>query len=222
MAEAAEGVAGTELRSAARQLQEAVGHLAGEEARADGVNGHVAGAELDGEVAAEVNDGSLGGRVAVGTVLADGADAETSNAGGDEDARRVSGGGTLLEHRGESLDGVEDGAHVQVHDLGKGVIRVLVKGGAPGRAGVGEQDVDVISVLLDLRQKALDTLERRRVGGDRDGLGARLHVGKSVELLDGFVACLGLARRDEDLGSAGLEEAGSEIKELAEQCYAII
>lgn len=95
---------------------------------------------------------------------------------------------------------------------------MLVEGGTPGRTGVGEQDVNMVGVLLDLRQQALDAIERRRVGGGRDGLGAGLQVGQSIELLDGVFAGLGLARRDEDRGGAGLEEANSRIKELVERC----
>ncbi|KAI9155232.1 Carnosine N-methyltransferase [Paramyrothecium foliicola] len=209
LAEAAHGVRLADLVGAARDLEQAVGHLAGEEARADGVDGDVAGAELDGEVAAQVDDGGLAGRVAVGALGAEGADAEAGDAGGDDDARGVLRRGGLLEQGREDADGVEDGLYVEVHDLGKGRVRVRVERLAPRGAGVGEEDVDAVRVLLDLGEEVLDALERRRVGRHGDGDGAGGAVRQGVEGLAGLVAGGGLARRDEDLGGAGLEEAGN-------------
>lgn len=167
----------------------------------------MAGAELDGQVAAEVEDGGLGGRVAVGAVLAEAADAEAGDGRGDDDARRVADRRAPLEQRRELADRVEDAAHVEVHDLGKGLVRVLVKGGAPGRARVGKEYVDVVRVLAHRREQLLDAVQRRRVGGHRDDLGAGGEVGLRLERRDGLLARLGLARRDEDLGGTGLEES---------------
>lgn len=165
LAKALHGVRVCELLSAASLLHETVGHLAREEPRAERVDGDVAGAELEGQVAAEVEDGSLGGRVAVGAVAAQGADAEAGDRGGDDDARGVADGAALLQQGRELADGVEDAADVEVHDLGERLVRVLVKGRAPGGAGVGEEDVDVVGVLAHLGEQVLDAGEVRRVGG---------------------------------------------------------
>lgn len=150
-AEAARGVSCRVLGEAARHGEQAVGHLGGEEAGADGVDEDVAGAELDGEVAAEVDGGRLAGAVRVRALRAEGADAEPGRRRRDDDARRVVDRGPLLQEGGELLGAEEDGLDVEVHDLLEGGVRVRVEGGAPRRARVREEDVYVGGVLPDLR-----------------------------------------------------------------------
>ena len=77
---------------------------------------------------------------------------------------------------------------------------------APCSSCIGEQDIDVIGVLADLLEEGLDAFNSSGIGGDGDGLGARLEVRKGVQRLDGLLTGLGLARGDEDLGGASLKE----------------
>lgn len=172
LTQATKGVSTGKLVRTSTELDEAVGHLAREETRADGVDGDEARAQFDGEVATQVQDGSLGSRVAIGTLLAERAGSEGRNARGNDDAGRVFLAGALLQHRGEQADSVEDGTDVEVHDLGKGVVRVRVEMLAPGGSRVGQQNVDVVGVLAHLVQKVLNASKRRRVGGHGDGFGA--------------------------------------------------
>lgn len=83
-----------------------------------------------------------------------------------------------------------------------------VEGLAPGGAGVGEQDVDVVGVLLDLGDEPVDLGHLGAVGGDGDGDCSGAAVGQLVEGCAGLVAGFGFAGGDEDFGTAGLEEAG--------------
>lgn len=201
------GVRAGNLVGAARYLQEPVGHLAREETRADGVYGDAPGTQLDGQVAAEVDDGRLGRRVPIGALLANGANAQAGDAGRDDDAGGVRARSGLVQQRRKDADRVEDGLDIEIHDLGKGLVGVGVKGLAPGGAGVGEENVHAVSVLLDLFEQVRHALHVGRVGGDGDGDGAGRAVGKGIEGFAGLVAGGGFAGRDEDLGGAGLEEA---------------
>lgn len=170
------------------KFHQAGGHLGGVETGSDGVCEDATGAQLDGEVLGQMDDGSLGGRVRKGGVLAEGADAQAGDTGGHDDATGVLDGGALLQQRGELLGGVEDALDVEVHDLAKGIVRVCVKGGAPCGTGVGEEDVDVVGGLGDLGDQTLDLRDLGGVGGDGDGDGARSFVGEGVEGRDGFFA----------------------------------
>lgn len=151
--------------------------------------------------------GGLAGGVAVRALLAEGADAQARDAGGDEHAAGVVERGLLLQQRGEDADRVEDGFDVEVHDFCERLIGVRVKGLAPGRAGVGKQDVDVVGVLAHCGEKAVDAVHGGRVGGHGDCRGVGGAAGQCVEDLACFLAGGGLAGGDEDLGAAGLHEA---------------
>ena len=85
-----------------------------------------------------------------------------------------------------------------------------VEGLAPGRAGVGEQDVDVPGRLADLGDEPLDLGGLGGVGGDGDGLGAGALVGEGVEGGASGGAGVGFAGGDVDFRAAGLEESGRE------------
>lgn len=195
------------LVRAARQRQQAVCHLAREKARADGVYSDAARAQLERQVTTQVQHSGLAGGVAVRALLAEGADAQARDAGGDEHAAGVVERGVLLQQRGEDADRVEDGFDVEVHDFCKGLIGVRVKGLAPGRAGVGKQDVDVVGVLAHFGEQAVDAVHGRRVGGHGDCRGVGGLAGQRVEDFACFLAGGGLAGGDEDLGAAGLHEA---------------
>lgn len=189
------------------QLQQPRAHLGREEARTDTVHGDMPRAQLDGQVAPQVNDAGLAGRVAKGAVLAQAADAEPGDAGGDEHAAGVVEGGARLQQRRKEAHGVEDGLDIQVEDFAKGAVWVGVEGLAPGGAGVGEQDVDVGRVLPHAVDEGLHALDGGAVGRYGDGLRAGRQARQAVERLHGFLAGGGFARRDEDFGAACLEEA---------------
>ncbi|TPX08756.1 uncharacterized protein E0L32_009818 [Thyridium curvatum] len=204
-----------QLLGPAPDLQQAVGHLAREEARRDAVDADAPGPELERQVAAQVQRGRLARAVPVRAVAAERADAEPGHARRDDDPRRVRqpllpaapGGDGLFQQRREEPHRVEHGAHVEVEHLGDGGVRVRVELLAPRGARVGEQDVDAVRVRRHLVDEALHALDRRRVGRHRDGAGPGRQVGQGVERGDGLLAGLGLAGRDEDLGRAGLEDA---------------
>lgn len=162
--------------------------------------------ELDGEVAPEVYRCGLGRRIPERGLLAEGADAQARRAGRDDDARGVIEAGPLLQERRELLHRHEHRLDVEVHDLGEGRLGMGLEPFAPCRAGVGEQDVDVVRVLQHLGHERLDAGKGGAVGGCRDGTGAGLQVRELVELRHGGLAGLCLSGRDKDFGAAGLKE----------------
>lgn len=162
--------------------------------------------ELQGQVTSEMKDSGLGSGVSIGALLAQCANSKASNTRCDDDARRVLKSCLLLQQGRKQLDGVKDSSDVEVHDLGKGIVRVSIELLAPCSSCIGEQDIDVIGVLADLLKERLDAFNSSGIGGDGDSLGTRLEVGKSVQRLDGLLTGLCLARGDEDLGGPGLKE----------------
>ncbi len=195
-----------QLVGASRQLHEPVAHLGREEARADTVDSDMPGAQLDGEVSTQMKHRRLAGAVSVCSLAAHGADSQAGHARRDDDPRRVLDGAPLLQERQELADRVEDSSDVQVHHLGERTVGVGVDILAPGRAGVGQEDVDMVGVLLDIGEQLLHAGQVGAVGGDGDGTRTRREVGECVERLDcGLARCL-FAGRDEDGGGAGLEK----------------
>lgn len=95
--------------------------------------------------------------------------------------------------------------HIQIHDFLERTLGVLIKLLSPSRAGIGEEDVDVVGVLGDFGDEALDLACFGDVRGDGDGFA--FGVGQGVEGRDGFFARFGFARGDEDFAAAGLGEA---------------
>ena len=82
------------------------------------------------------------------------------------------------------------------------------EGFAPGGAGIGEEDVDVVGAFGDFGDEALDFGD---LGGvRRHGYSKRvgLLVGECIEGFDCFVASGGFAGGDIDTVSAGLEQTG--------------
>lgn len=168
-AEPSHGVGLGVLLEAAADLEQATGHLCREPTRADGVYEDVSLAELDGQVATQVQHGGLGRRVPVRSLGAERAYSQPSDAGGDDHAGRIIDRSPLLEHGLELLDRIENRLHVEVHYLAERVLRVCLERLAPCRARVGQEDVDRLGVFPDLRDERLDTRQSGRVGGHRDG-----------------------------------------------------
>lgn len=86
------------------------------------------------------------------------------------------------------------------------MVRVGIELLTPGRTGVGEQNVNMVGVLLDLLDQALDLRHLGGVRRDRDGDGTGVAVRERVQRIAGLLARLRFARGDEDLGAAGLEK----------------
>lgn len=137
-------------------------------------------AEFHGKIATKVDDGSLARGVAVRALLADGANSEAGDGGGDEHAAGVFEGIGLLQERRKEADGVEDGLDVQIHDLCKRRISMGIETLSPRRARIRKQDIYMIRMLLDLLQQALHALFCGRIRGGGDGSGAGLEVGKGI------------------------------------------
>lgn len=93
---------------------------------------------------------------------------------------------------------------IQVHDLGKRIFWVLIEWCAPGCACIGEQDVHMIGVFRDFRYQTLYLALLGQICWNRDCLAV---ARESVQCRDSLLTGLGLARCDEDLGAASLDEA---------------
>jgi hypothetical protein len=106
--------------------------------------------------------------------------------------------------------------HVQLHDLGEGLGRVLIEALAPGGAGIGEQNIDMVGVLADLGDESLDLTVLGEICGNGVCLAAG---GEGVQGVNGFLAGFGLAGGDEDFGASSLEETvgGSECRHWCRQ-----
>lgn len=131
--------------------------------------------------------------LAIRALLAERAHAQARDTRRDEHAARVVQRGVLLQQRREDAHRVEDAADVEVHDLGKGLVRVRVKRLAPGGARVGEEDVDAVRVLAHRGQQRVDAVHGGRVGRHGDCLGAGAAAGQGIEHLAGLFAGGGLA-----------------------------
>lgn len=79
---------------------------------------------------------------------------------------------------------------------------------APCSAGVGKQDIDVVSVFTDFGHQPVDFGYFAAVGWDGDCDCAWLSIGEAVQRIASFLAGFAFAGRDEELCDAGLEEAG--------------
>lgn len=71
-------------------------------------------------------------------------------------------------------------------------------------------------MLCYLSDQALDVGDLGAVGRNRVCGCARLFVGQRVEGSNGFGACAGFARSDEDFGATGLEETGMGVSEMGQ------
>jgi hypothetical protein len=67
---------------------------------------------------------------------------------------------------GIQSDGVEHALDIQIHDLGKGLIRMGVEFLSPCSSGVGKQYVNMICCFGDFVDKMLNPGELRAIGGD--------------------------------------------------------
>jgi len=176
------------------QLHEAVRHLGREEARCQGVAEDALRAELDSEIAGEVQGGGFGSAVGKSCVLAQGADTDACDGGGDDYAGGIFDGGASAEEGSESgwmlelvgtpttfadalLYTMEHALDVQIHDLAERVFRRPIERRSPRCSRVREQDINMLGMLRDLLNQALDLGEFGDVGWDRYGFaGARQGV----------------------------------------------
>ena len=176
------------------------GHPAGEDAGADAVYIDVQGRELGGQDAREVDCRGLGGAVGEGAVAHGGETArcgggdirggDTGHAGDVDDPAGVVRGGGAEEQGFQADGGVEQGFHVQRHELVPPALREGGVGRAPGGAAVvdehgqpvrlgghrGDEGVDpgfVFEVGDDVRAVAGAERVEARAGLDEFGLFAR-------------------------------------------------
>ena len=122
---------------AAAHVQQAIAHLGREKARADTVHRDAPRSQLHSQVPPQVNHRRLGSAVPVRALLTNSADAQPRHGSGDDHAAGILDAGLLLQKGRKLADGVEHAPDVQVHDLGKGRVGMVVKGGTPRGAGVG-------------------------------------------------------------------------------------
>lgn len=120
---------------------------------------------------------------------------------GPDRTRQEQGQGDILLHT------IKHTLHIQIHHLTPHLLRVRVELLAPGGAGVGEQDVDMVGSLAHFVDEPVQLVHARDIGGDGDGARRGALVGEGVEGVDGLVAGGGFAGGDVDFGAAGLEEA---------------
>lgn len=83
---------------------------------------------------------------------------------------------------------VEDTTDVQVQHLLTRPVWCRLQRSSPRRARIGNEDIEFILCLLDLRQQLLDAFVLADVGWNRDR--AALDPGEFVEFLDGLVEAL--------------------------------
>mmetsp|Transcript_21087 Transcript_21087/g.81837 ORF Transcript_21087/g.81837 Transcript_21087/m.81837 type:complete len:357 (+) Transcript_21087:2512-3582(+) len=191
VAEAVERRVGRHLVSPQRG-QQALGHLAREEARRQRIDGDAIRAPLAGQGPREVHRRALAGVVGNGLHRTQVA-RQAGDGGHIDDAAR-----TARDHAGlgHGLREQEEAADVEVHDLVPGLERMLLGRGAPGGAGVVDEDVDAAQALHGLGHHALHILWLGRIGGAParvDALG--LQLGGSIFQVGR------LARGQHDLGA---------------------
>ncbi len=205
-----------------RQLHQPARHLRRKKSGRDGRREDILGSELDGEALGEVQSGGFGGVVAEGCVFAHRADADACYAGCDDDAGGVFEGAGFAEEGSESvrvilvsevvtgpgwygvfllLTANEHTLHIQLHDLLKRTLRVLVKRRPPRSPSIRKQNINLIRILLHLPHQPLDFACLHQICGDGESLAlASQRVQRLARLFAGFC----FARRDEDFGAAGL------------------
>lgn len=94
------------------------------------------------------------------------------------------------------LDCIENTLHVQIHHFGKHLLWVRIELLAPGRACIGEQEINMVGRLANLCNQSVQLGHIRAVSGYRNCLGTGSLVGQGVQCCDGFIAGLLLARGD--------------------------
>lgn len=219
------GVSLGQVLDSTAQLHQAVRHLRREETRSNVVDQDTLWAKLKSEVTSQMEDGGLGGGVAVSTLLAQCSDTNTSDGTGDDYARGRFDRSSLAKHWSESVDVLlahnsnmfslgcvvdillctnKHTLDVQVHDLLESILRVVVELCSPCCTCVGKQDIDLVCVLPHLLDQSLNLTGLRNVGGNGDGFAV---AGKGVQGGACLLAGLLFTGCDEDLGAAGLSES---------------
>lgn len=105
------------------------------------------------------------------------------------------------------LDSIENTFHIQVHDLGEHLLRVGIEFLAPGRTGIGKEDIHMISRLAHFGDQSVQLVHTGAISWHGDGLSAGPLVRQGVQRGDSFVAGILLAGGDVHLGTTGLQEA---------------
>lgn len=95
----------------------------------------------------------------------------------DDNPRRVLLLRCLLQHGLEDLHDVEDPSYVQIQNLRTTPIWCSLEWATPCGAGVGNKDVDVVGVLLDLVHKLDELLSLACVTGYADGFASNSRQG---------------------------------------------
>ena len=108
------------------------------------------------------------------------------------------------------LDGIKDTLHIEIHHLGEHLLGMRIELLAPSGTRVGEENVDMISGLSNLRGQSLNLLDARTIGRDGDGLRTGSLVGEGVKCCDGLFTGVLLAGGDVDLGASGLQQSAIE------------
>ena len=119
--------------------------------------------QLPGQQARQLVQGGLARAVGVGllTVAAD-----AGHRADIDDPRRVGGAAGLAQQRQQLLDAAKHRGHVELHDLVPGLGRISLQRGAPGGAGVIDQDIQLADVVRQLRRQVLHAFFAGQVGGD--------------------------------------------------------
>lgn len=140
------------------------------------------------------------------SIVVDDGDPDAVDTADVDDPRGVTvGAGGGEEGQAELAEG-EGALEVEGEDLGPRRVRVLVDAGAPGGAGVVDQDVQALGFEgFDAGDEVLAGLELLEVGGDRDGDGGAGAGGDRGELGDGLVEGLGVAAGEVDFCAVGDE-----------------
>src|ERR1700761_5335104 len=171
-------------------------HLRLERARGHRVDRDVPGPQLVGQHPGQLVQPGLGRGVGVGRHRRD---LEAVDAADVDDPGRVVGRARRLQQRQERPDQEERRLEVQVDQLVPGRLGVLLERGAPGGAGVVDQDVHPGLGLAHHLGQPPALGFGGQVGGHRD------HPAELLELVDGLLPRPGLARAEVDR-RAGLEQ----------------
>jgi len=193
---------------ATRLLQQSIAHLAREEARTNAIDGNMPWAQLHRQILPQMQYCRLARAIPIRAILTHCTNTNSRHARRDNHPARIRQRRSHSQQAHTLPNQIEHAPHIQVHDLGKRLVRMSIKGGAPGCASIGEQNVYMASMLLHLGDKVLHAGEGSTVRGDGDGNGIKGTVGEGIEDLAGGDAGVGFARGDEDLRGAGLEKAG--------------
>ena len=180
--------AGLDRSPSRRVVEHERHHLRLEGTRSDGVDRDVLADELAGQVAGQHVHAGL--RRAVREVVG-GRHGDAVDRADHDDPGGILGGSRRSRRREQRLGQEERRLDVEIHHLVEAGLGELVDRGTPGGAGVVDQDVHPILVLVDGTDETTHLVGVAQIGGDRDALAALQRVGRGI-------ARLGLPGRDVD------------------------